>query len=67
MSAGATEKLPDAGKVNANVIAWSHDDDQQFKKEELETVGEVNSFLSHRHEMLVFGAGARSHEIDKSL
>ena len=23
MSAGAAEKLPDAGKVNANVIAWS--------------------------------------------
>ena len=25
MSTGATEKLPDSGKVNSNVIAWSYD------------------------------------------
>ena len=32
MSAGATEKLPDAGKVDANVIPWSYDMEGHAKK-----------------------------------
>ena len=32
MSAGATEKLPDAGQVNSNVIAWSDDMKGHAKK-----------------------------------
>ena len=89
----AIEKLPDSGKMNANVIAWSYGkeghanksverycesanknieqmerfstpciDDQQFRKKELETDGELpKSVLSNRPGMHAFGA----HEVTK--